>query len=282
MPDRTPVVAGRFYPADRQTIINFLSALSAQFADTAPRKSPFLFMLPHAGWIFSGSTVYATLADMKLPDKLVILCPNHTGQGHPLGVWPNGKWLTPLGTVSVDEEFASALCASGLLCSDTASHLREHSIEVELPFLQYLRPNNPPAIVPVCIGTQEPAILQAAGLILASCLTKAQAASQATYGILVSSDMNHYENEAVTRDKDILAINQICAESPEGLLSCCRKNNISMCGAGPMAMALFALNALRKTTTGAHAPILVRHDTSAKTAHDNEHVVGYAGMQLFL
>lgn len=274
---RRPAVAGMFYPADAAQVTRQLEAMSLPFANLRPEANPRLVMIPHAGWVYSGLAVAATLSGVTFPDRVVILCPNHTGRGRALGVWPDGSWETPLGRVPVDATFAADLCARGYFEADVASHAREHSIEVELPFLQRMRPDNPPAIVPICIGLNQAGVLQGAGDILADAIASAEGET----GIIVSSDMNHYESAEVTAAKDKRALDSICAEDPESLLRCCRAERITMCGAGPMALALFALRRLRGGRASSRPPRVVVRDHSGRVTKDNTRVVGYAGVHVF-
>ena len=166
MPVRQPVVAGRFYPGNpevlRKVVREFLTASEESALPGRSRKA-WGCMLPHAGYVFSGAVAGATLDGLTLPRRLIILCPNHTGRGQPLAVWPAGAWLTPLGQVPVDEALAGALTtAGGGFSPDTHAHLGEHSIEVVLPFLQ-LAARAPFAVVPVCVGTRHPGALARAG-----------------------------------------------------------------------------------------------------------------------
>lgn len=288
---RQPVAAGRFYPADADALraeVRGRLALGAEAAcrgKTAGRQaapealSLFGAMLPHAGYVYCGRVLGATLSGLPLPRTLVILCPNHTGRGEPLGVWPQGAWLTPLGPVPVDAALAARLHADhgGGFAPDTLSHLGEHAIEVVLPFLQCRAEEGQPLrIVPISVGTQQPAALRAAGQALAAAL-RAWEQKGALAGVIVSSDMNHYESESRTRAKDALALERALACDPEGLLAVIAREKISMCGAGPLALALFAARHL-----GAPRAELVLHDTSAAASGDTEHVVGYAGLRLWL
>ena len=171
---------------------------------------------------------------------------------------------------------AGRLVQGGLFEADLMSHEREHSIEVELPFLQHVSRGKTPLITPVCVGTQNRDALESAGAILAAALRGEESA-----GILVSSDMNHYEDEETTKYKDSLALEKVLAEDPEGLLQVCADHRITMCGAGPMALALFCLRELRDGRPASKPAELVMHDTSARAAHDSTHVVGYAGVHIF-
>ncbi|MDR3362098.1 MAG: AmmeMemoRadiSam system protein B [Desulfovibrio sp.] len=271
---RRPVVAGQFYPGDAASLA---AQVQAFLAPAVPLRRDagrlFGFMLPHAGYVYCGGIIGATLSGAELPKKIVILCPNHTGQGQPLGVWPDGAWLTPLGPVPVDEALAAALCATdGGYAPDVHSHLREHSIEVLLPFLH----GRQVGIAPVCVGTRHPAALRAAGLALAAIL-KEQEKQGVEVCVVVSSDMNHYESEQRTLEKDALALEQALAGDPDGLLRVVERENITMCGAGPLALALYAANALGRLEVE-----LARHDTSALASGDSRRVVGYAGLRMYV
>ena len=277
MPIRQPVVAGRFYPGNpgslRREVAHFLEAPAAP----AGAQTAWGCMLPHAGYVYSGAVAGATLAGLALPQRLIILCPNHTGRGEALGVWPGGAWLTPLGPVPVDEALARALATSGGGFSpDVQSHLGEHSIEVLLPFLQAARGEGGavPTIVPVCVGTRHAGALARAGEALAAVLARPE---NADVGVVVSSDMNHYEDVRRTEQKDALALERALAGDAEGLLRVVEEADISMCGAAPLALALYAAHRLGDVRVE-----LAAHDTSATASGDTQHVVGYAGLRLYL
>ncbi|MDE6735357.1 MAG: AmmeMemoRadiSam system protein B [Desulfovibrio sp.] len=281
MPVRQPVAAGRFYPANPQALRREVRRFLAASEDAAlPGRSRKAWgcMLPHAGYVFSGAVAGATLDGLTLPRRLVILCPNHTGRGEPLGVWPGGAWLTPLGEVSVDEALAQALMAAGGgFRPDVHAHLGEHSIEVLLPFLQETASEGGRglhSVVPVCVGTRHPGALARAGEALASVLGRPE---NADVGVVVSSDMNHYENVRRTEQKDALALERALAADATGLLRVVEEADISMCGAAPLALALFAAERLGRVRVE-----LAAHDTSATASGDTEHVVGYAGLRLWL
>lgn len=269
---RQPVAAGRFYPGQPQALKNEVGAwLGRGAASGKEQAAPRAVMLPHAGYIFCGNVLGQTLAGATLPSRLVILCPNHTGYGKMLGVWPEGQWLTPLGSVPVDEPLATEIigCGGGFE-PDAQSHLAEHSIEVILPFLQ--EKVDDLQIAPICVGTQNQGVLARAGLALAGVLRK-----HPEVGMVVSSDMNHYENEQITHIKDGMALERVKAADPAGLLKVVDAEKISMCGAGPMALALYAANDLGSTRVE-----IVAHETSGKTSGDYDHTVGYAGLRLFI
>jgi AmmeMemoRadiSam system protein B len=277
---RHPAVAGTFYPKNPKDLESLVRDCLAKGAAESPLREKgggrlFALMLPHAGYVYCGRVMGATLAGLALPGRFIVLCPNHTGQGHPFGVWPDGAWLTPLGPVAVDAALAASL-AGGIYAPDTRCHLREHSIEVLLPFLQILT-RNEARIVPVCVGTREPGALRAAGLELAAALAAPRRDDPADVCILVSSDMNHYENEQTTRKKDDMALERALSCDPEGLLAVVAERGITMCGASPLAVALFAAKALGTPSAG-----LVMHDTSASVSGDTARAVGYAGLRFYL
>lgn len=288
---RQPAVAGRFYPDGpedlRQEVRHFLDA--GAHALPAPRHTaPVALMLPHAGHVFCGHVIGATLAGMRLPRTLILLCPNHTGMGHPLSVWPDGAWLTPLGPVTVDAGLAAALCEGPTVFeADTHAHLREHALEVILPFLQVHQPE-PFRIVPICVGIRQREVLHQAGrdlarLLAGRLLTKPSGESggdMPQVALVVSSDMNHYEDQHRTLQKDDMALRHALACDADGLLHVTRREGISMCGAAPLALALYALRQL----TGKTTPLVEQtlHDTSGSISGDMTHVVGYAGLRIFL
>lgn len=242
---RQPAVAGRFYtdvPADlRAEVESFLkqgatlpaSALAA--GDAAHLAG---LMLPHAGHVYSGRVIGATLAHVRLPRTVFLLCPNHTGLGTPLSVWPAGAWQTPLGPVPVDGEMARLLCeADEDFSADVMGHVREHSIEVLLPFLQVCAGDAPLHVVPVCVGTGQAPVLRTAGQRLARVLERCRSRDGQRPLLLVSSDMNHYEDQRTTLRKDDLALDAALKGDADALLATVAREGISMCGAAPLALA---------------------------------------------
>ncbi len=291
---RHPIAAGRFYPAEAEQLKKeirmwFMSGGGVEnLAPELPREANARLiglMLPHAGYVYCGRVIGGTLASAwntstagaNLPQRLFILCPNHTGQGRPLGVWTDGHWLTPLGPMMVDEELGQALVeATGGFLKDELCHVSEHAIEVLLPFLQSLPlpRESERSIVPICVGTRRPDALRVAGLALARVMQAFEARGQSV-GIVVSSDLNHYQSQELTLHKDALALAQVLACDPEGLLAVVEREGITMCGVGAMALALFTAHAL-----GNPWAELAVYDTSAAASGDTSRVVGYAGLRL--
>lgn len=262
---RHPAVAGRFYPEDRDTLLSDLrSFLRGQ---EAPRGA-LACMVPHAGYVYSGSVAGAVFADLEIPPRCLLLCPNHTGRGRPLAIMSHGAWQTPLGSIPIDSQLAETLKRRfPLLSEDAEAHRGEHAIEVVLPFLQQSRPQL--SFVPIALGTGQFTALEQLGEALAAVV---QAAEQPVL-IIASSDMNHYESDQITRMKDTKAIERILALDPRGLYDVVMQEDISMCGFGPAVAMMTAAKRL-----GATSAKLIKYATSGDAFGDRAMVVGYAGV----
>jgi MEMO1 family protein len=271
---RPPAVAGRFYPADPEVLrANVVFFLSSQ----RERVHAFGCVVPHAGYIYSGEVAGAVFSSIEIPERCIVLCPNHTGRGHPLAVMTEGEWKTPLGNLEIDSQLAKRLLEQfPALAEDSDAHRAEHAIEVELPFLQVERPSV--KFVPIAIGTSQLMLLEHLGNSLAQVIQEAAGGSgwqegPASILMIASSDMNHYEDDTTTRIKDRRAIAKILDLDATGLYETVINESISMCGFGP---AVAMLTAARKL--GANKAELVQYATSADASGDREMVVGYAGI----
>jgi AmmeMemoRadiSam system protein B len=267
---REPAVAGRFYPAHAadatREIRQHLGPQS--IANTAAIGC----VVPHAGWMYSGHVAGAVYARLRLPRRIIILCPRHFPAGHPLAINCAGAWRTPLGDVCVDAELAQALVQQWpLLREDAVAHRAEHSLEVQLPFLQHLLGEF--TFVPVALGTDRYQAFEDLGHAVARVIQQARAAGGGEILLVASSDMNHYESDAVTRVKDEKAIARILALDAKGLYDTVRRESISMCGYGPTTAMLVAARQL-----GATRAELVKYATSGEVSGDHARVVGYAGI----
>jgi MEMO1 family protein len=262
---RMPAVAGRFYPSDPAE----LTALVQQYTKKEkPNERAVACLVPHAGYAYSGQVAGAVFARMKLPAKIVILGVRHYPRGEKAAILSSGAWRTPLGDAQIDEELAAAVkTACPSLREDGVAHSTEHSLEVQIPFLQVLRPGF--TFVPIALGTVHFEELTAIGEGLGDALAKAGEEIL----LLTTSDLNHYENDAVTRVKDHKAIERMLELDARGLYDTCRNEAISMCGLGPAVAMLTAV----KKVGGAKAA-LARYATSADVSGDYDAVVGYAGM----
>jgi MEMO1 family protein len=264
---RMAAVSGRFYPSDPTE----LTALIREYTKTdktVVRMRVKACLAPHAGYAYSGHVAGAVYARITIPKKIVILGVRHYPRGENAAILSSGAWRTPLGDAAIDEPLAEALrAACPLLREDSVAHSSEHSLEVQIPFLQALQPEF--AFVPIALGTVRFEDLAAVG----EAIGRVIAASREEILLLTTSDLNHYENDAATRVKDRKAIDQILALDARGLYDTCRNEAISMCGLGPTVAMLTALKCLRSTRAE-----LVRYATSGDVSGDFGAVVGYAGM----
>ncbi len=260
-----PAVSGQFYPGTATGLSRALLELTREVKAPEPAIG---VVAPHAGYVYSGTVAGEVFSSVRVPGRAVIFCPNHTGTGEDAAVMSHGAWSMPWGDVPIDEELAARLeAACPLLREDASAHSREHSIEVQLPFLHRFRPDV--RIVPVALGR----------LSLEECRELGENAADAIAGeterplLVASSDMSHYVPDAVARKKDRMAIDRMLALDPEGLYATVRTERISMCGVLPATVVLFAARRL-----GATSARLIRYATSGDVSRDFDQVVGYAGL----
>jgi AmmeMemoRadiSam system protein B len=265
---RPPAVAGTFYEGTPDRLTRQVDACFAANPPAPAGKERFLgAVVPHAGLMYSGHVAAAFYALAELPKRFVILCPNHTGAGHFAAINREGGWRTPLGEVAIDTPLAEALMAkTPLLSQDVRAHAREHSLEVQLPFLQRLLGDF--TFVPICLGAHRYDYAEEIGRAIAEVLT-----TERDVAILASSDLNHYEDQRETLRKDQLAIDQVLARNPQELWRVVDEYDVSMCGFIPTTTMLLATNAL-----GASDARLIKHATSGDVNGDYSHVVGYASI----
>jgi hypothetical protein len=218
---------------------------------------------PHAGYMFSGPVAahgFHYLCNYGKPKRVVLLGPNHSGYGSELSVWPEGEWNTPLGDVKVDEQLADEIIeGSGeTLTGDTTAHLYEHCLEVQLPFLQYCFGNDF-TIVPIVMTNQSKVAVERIVKILSSVVKEPGTL------IIASSDLNHYEDHETTMKKGELLIEEIKGRNVDNLYSTARKNRITACGLGPIAVVMSLFDEIK----------VLKHTTSAEASGDRFHTVGY-------
>jgi AmmeMemoRadiSam system protein B len=269
MTTRPPAVAGTFYEGTPERLRAQVDACFAANA-AAPEKTRFLgAVVPHAGLMYSGHVAAAFYALADLPKRFIILCPNHTGAGHFAAINRERAWHTPLGDVAIDTQLADALMArTTLLAEDARAHAREHSLEVQLPFLQRLL-GGAFTFVPICLGAHRYDYAEEIGRAIASVVKE----EREPVAILASSDLNHYEDQRTTLHKDQLAIDQVLARNPRELWRVVDESDVSMCGFIPTTAMLVAVNEL-----GASDARLIKHATSGDINGDYSHVVGYAAL----
>ncbi|MGD9394755.1 MAG: MEMO1 family protein [Dehalococcoidia bacterium] len=262
---RKPVVAGQFYPAPASELKTMIGSM---VKEKAVKEEVIGLVSPHAGYIYSGVVAGATISRVKFKDTFIIMGPNHTGAGRPLSIMTEGAWQTPLGEVEIDTELAKKILAdSKHLEEDEAAHLYEHSIEVQLPFLQYFKPDF--KLVPMVFGHPDGAVYKEVGQEIA----RAVKALGREVVILASSDMSHYEPQESAQKKDTQAIGAILKLDEDELLKRVYDFHITMCGYAPAVSLIVAAKEL-----GATSAELVKYQTSGDVTGDYSAVVGYAGI----
>jgi hypothetical protein len=286
---RNAAVAGQFYPGNEK---NLRQQIEECFLDKRgigtipsfkkvghPLKG---LVVPHAGFVYSGAIAshsYARLADHGFADTFIILGPNHTGMGSGVSVMTEGAWRTPFGTVPLDSLLAQTI-STGIIDQDATAHTYEHSIEVQLPFLQYIARGRKFEFVPVCMMMQDYETVQEVGAII----TEASLKSKKNIVIIASSDFSHagfnYRSmppqgmrvDKYAEKQDTIAIQSILALDPKGLIKTVEEYNITMCGYGPVAAMLFAAKKL-----GATKAELLKYGTSYEV-HPDSSCVGYGAI----
>ncbi len=262
---REPAVAGMFYPGAARSLER---EVARHLREDTVHHDLLGCIAPHAGYVYSGPVAGKLYGHLRIPRRVVVLGPNHTGLGAPVAVAPHASWRTPLGPEPLDRELARILLEEFPAARpDELAHGREHSLEVQLPFIQVRRPD---AVV-------LPVVLQHLGLEecleLGAALARAIRRTGEPVGIVASSDMSHYEPDPVARERDRLAIEAALTLDPAALYRTVHADRISMCGVVPATVMLAAVGELG--VTGGH---LVDYATSGDTGGDRSSVVGYAGV----
>lgn len=266
---REAAVAGQFYRGTPEGLRAQVAQYTEPVADKVPVKG---LISPHAGLDFSGAVAGAIYSRITFPKSFIILGPNHSGSGSPASIMVEGTWRTPMGEVEIDGELAASIkerCHS--LSEDPEAHLREHSLEVQLPFMQYFSQEF--RIVPIALWRADWGFCRELGQALA------EAARERGEGVVLvgSTDMTHIHGSTVeaVRLMDEPAIDRILQLDPEGLLRTVKVLRLTMCGAGPTAAVLTACKALGPTEAE-----LIKYMTSADVTGDTSYIVGYAGFLL--
>jgi MEMO1 family protein len=265
---RKAQVSGTFYPGQREQLLKTIRGMTDAKTE---RKKALAVIVPHAGYMYSGPVAGAVFSSVEIPAAAVVLGPGHRDIRSLFAVQNAGSWLTPLGEVPIREDLAAMIldrCPSAR--QDEEAHLLEHSLEVEVPFLQYFREDV--GIVPVCVSHETNyGDLESFGLGLAAAIR--------AYGrpvlMVASTDMSHYVSQSAAEKKDALAIRKIQDLDPRGLFETVLAEGISMCGFQPTTAALVAAREL-----GAAEAELVLYRTSGDSSGDFSQVVGYAGLRI--
>jgi AmmeMemoRadiSam system protein B len=263
-----PVVAGAFYPGDRDALRSAVDELLGDRPPLRETRESVGLVVPHAGYQYSGRVAGATFrqaANYGRPDVVFLLGASHSGLGPTFSLSDAAGWRTPLGDVPVDLGAVEMLVDAGMVIYEPA-FLREHSAEVQLPFLQALWDEAPP-VVPFCVQPGPLDDLVEAGA------TLAKAMEGRVVWVVASSDFTHYEPDAVARERDRLALDPILGLDAAGFYRLCGQRGLSICGVGAIA-TLLALARKKNWTTAS----LVAYETSGDSTGDRTAVVGYAGV----
>lgn len=274
---RRPAVAGLFYEIDRGRLIKQIEACF--LGRYGPGKLPEVrpgegrikaLIIPHAGYIYSGQAAaqaFYALAQDGVPERIVIIGPNHRALGEEISLYARGEWRTPLGDVKIDEELAQDILAnSDIIKEDPSAHLLEHSVEVQLPFLQYIFGNNF-TFVPIIVYNQTLPVATNIGNTLAKVLQGKRAV------VIASTDLSHYEPKVMANEKDQIVIDCIKKLNETSLFVAVGKHRITMCGPAGVASAIVCSKQL-----GAKEGVLYQYYTSGDITGDILEVVGYASM----
>ena len=262
---RTPAVAGRFYSNDPNEL---LEEVQRHLENDAPKIRAKGVMAPHAGFMYSGDVAGSVYSRIEIPETVILIGPNHTGMGERIAVFSRGSWIMPFGDLEIDANLAKAILKNMPVAHESEdAHRFEHSLETQLPFLQYFRKQF--RLVPICLMR----LSWEECRMLAKALVNAIQAYERPVLIVASSDMTHYESHAEASEKDHRAIDQILKMDAEGLFRTVEKEGITMCGVNPAAVMLEACKEL-----GATRARLTRYMTSGEVSGDMDQVVGYAGV----
>ncbi len=262
---RKPVVAGMFYPEQDIDIEHYLNEV---MEDVAQKIKPKSIIVPHAGYVYSGSIAAKAYSLIRDFDTYIILGPNHTGMGSELSVF-DGIYEMPFGNIETDHGMIKEILSySAYAEEDYYAHLQEHSIEVQLPFINRIS-HKPYSIVPIVVGTHNREKLRD----LTGALCEVVKSQKKDVLIVVSSDTNHYENYDVTIKKDNIAIDNILSLDEDSLMDAVESYNISMCGASCAYCSILTSKCL-----SAKKASLIEHATSKEVNNDGSQVVGYASI----
>ncbi|MBN2334091.1 AmmeMemoRadiSam system protein B [Candidatus Bathyarchaeota archaeon] len=275
---RRPVVAGAFYPAQPERLRQQIEECFLHKrgpgrlpGETRSKRTIRSVVCPHAGYVYSGpgaSHCYLALAEQEKPDTVIVIGPNHTGWGTPVSMMGEGSWETPLGRVQLDAELAKELFeGSEVIDIDHTAFQREHSVEVQVPFLQYIYGDF--KLVPICMGYQDLETSREVGKAIYN------AAKDRDVLVVASTDLNHQEPQETSNRKDHMVIDAILAMDEERLQRVVRENRISTCGYGPVSAALVA-----SKLAGATKAELLSYYTSGDIIGDYGAVVGYAAVKV--
>lgn len=275
---RKPAVAGQFYPADPDELSSiidecYLHRLGPGRKPPAPKgKADIVAVVcPHAGYVYSGPVAahsYLHVSSLPDPELIVVVAPNHYGIGSGVSTFKAGEWETPIGRMKVDSEAAAKLVElAGIVAFDPDAHRLEHSLEVQLPFLQKIYGEDVP-LLPVSLVFQDIDTSRT----IASALARVVRGKRAV--LVASSDLTHYEPAEVAKQKDTALIQQVLKMDVEGFYSTLESLNVTACGFGAIATVMETAESL-----GLKKAELLKYASSGDTSGDNVQVVGYGALR---
>jgi AmmeMemoRadiSam system protein B len=265
---RSPAVAGQFYPGSAGQVEAELDEL---LRSVAPKRDALAVVVPHAGWTYSGRTAGILYSQVNIPDRVIMVGPNHYGIGSRYALDDAGHWRTPGGDVPIAESLAGELLGNcALITADQCAHVAEHSLEVQVPML--LRANPAVQIVPLLISGGEPVEWRAIGVAIATTVRECGKPVL----LLASSDLNHYADQQTSNRKDRLALAAVVALDGDRLLRVVRDEDVSMCGVVPASIVLVAAKQL-----GAQHAEVLDYRTSGDVSGDYSAVVGYGAVAIW-
>lgn len=267
---RKPCVSGLFYESDKDLLADSIREYFDELDDNSVLGSVVSCIAPHAGYVYSGRTASYAFKELSLhdlPDTFIILGPNHSGFGSCIDVCSFDKWETPLGLVDVDREFIDELLGvdDNVVVDDNA-HLREHSIEVELPFIQYICGDRPFKIVPIVISRQVPELCES----LAVSIDSVVRSLGRSCVVVASTDLTHYEDVDTAEFLDAKVMDSVRSMYMNQMVDDIIEYDITMCGYGPVICAV----SFAKLQNN-HRSIVLNHSTSGDVSGDYDSVVGY-------
>lgn len=263
MNSREAVVAGQFYPSEKDELLKQINNFFAEAKESDFESE--VIIVPHAGYVYSGQVAASGFKVLKKKKTYVLLGPNHTGLGSDISISSSDVWETPIGKIKVNKKL-SKLIADEIGELDELSHIGEHSIEVQLPFLQFLFKENFD-IVAISIATNDLEKLRKLGAVVSDVSKKCD------FGVITSSDFSHFLDQKETKNRDFEAIKCIETMDVDGFYDVVKSKNMSICGASAIVSAMGYLK-LKGIKTGR----LIEYATSGKVSGDFSSVVGYAAI----
>lgn len=275
---RRPAVAGQFYPSDPAELSSlidhcYLHPLGPGKSPPAPksRADVVAVVCPHAGYVYSGPVAahsYLHVSSLVDPELIVVVAPNHYGVGSGVSTFREGEWETPLGRMKVDADAAKKLVSlQDMVVMDPEAHRLEHSLEVQLPFLQKIFGDSVP-FLPISLVFQDMDTASALAVALSKLLRGRRAV------LVASSDLTHYESAQSARRKDTVLLNRVLEMDLSGFYSTLEELNVTACGFGAIATVMETAKSL-----GLMKAELLKYATSGDTSGDNVQVVGYGALR---